>query len=75
MWRDVSNEYLEAVVENNWGRNHKWLTTLESVDSGQYIDGVCTEDSDHAHVNVVEPSCERHYSIKYEAQLNEIIGG
>ena len=42
------------VVDQDETGNDETLASFDAIDSGIDVDGVCAEDSKHAHINVIE---------------------
>ena len=45
---------LDEVEEEDWEANYQGLPHFYAVDTGQDVDGVCTEHGQHTHVHKVE---------------------
>lgn len=48
---------LNEVEEEDGEANYQGLPHFNAVDTGQDVDGVCTEYSQHTHVHKVENTC------------------
>lgn len=49
--------HLDKIEHDYWRRYNERLTDFQTIYAGQDIDGIRTKHCQHAHVNVVEDSC------------------